>query len=119
MKTLAIILCLFFASTVFAFQPAEWMHQTVTLTADAAAVTGAGYIYGIVIVTDGSNAPTFAVYDNTSATGTKIVPDLVLEATPRVQTLSLDPAVAFSNGVYVDLTISAGTVAYMVYYREK
>ena len=113
------MLLLLVASGAMAFQPPEWMHQTATLTADSAAVSGEGYIYGIVVVTDGTNAPTFAVYDNTAASGTKIVPDLVLAATPRVQTLSLDPAVAFSNGVYVDLTLGGGTVAYMVYYRLK
>lgn len=119
MKKIIVLLIALLAVPAVAFQPEEWMHQTATLTADAAAVTGAGYIYGIVIVTDGTNAPTFAVYDNTAGSGTKIVPDLVLTATPRVQTLSLDPSVAFSNGVYVDITLSAGTVAYMVYYRLK
>jgi hypothetical protein len=119
MKKLIVAAILLFSFAAFAFQPEEWMEQTATLTADAAAVSGAGYIYGIVFVTDGTNAPTFVVYDNTAASGTKIVPDLPLSATPRVQTLSFDPAVAFNNGVYVDLTLGGGSVAYMVYYRSK
>lgn len=119
MKVLALILTMLVSVPCLAFQPDEWMHQTATLTADSAAVTGAGWLYGVVIVTDGTNAPTIAIYDNTSATGTKLVPDMVLAATPRVQTLSLDPALAFSTGAYVDITLGGGTIAYMVYYRSK
>lgn len=117
---MAMCLVLVVASGAVAFTPAEFMGQTATLTADAAAVTGAGFLYGVVIVTDGTNAPTIAMYDALSATGTKLVPDLVLTATPRVQTLSLDPALAFNLGVYVDVTVGGGgTIAYMVYYRKK
>lgn len=121
MKKIALVLMVvFWVGSALAFQPSEWMHQTATLTADAAAASGEGYLYGIVIVTDGTNAPTVAVYDNSSAEGTKLVPDLSLAATPRVQTLSLEPSVPFNTGVYVDVTVGGGgTIAYMVYYRLK
>ena len=45
-----------FALPAVAFEPQAFMNVTATLTGDAAAITGSGYLYGIVFVTDGSNA---------------------------------------------------------------
>jgi hypothetical protein len=119
-KMLIVMLALLFAVPAFAFEPPEYMNFTATLTDDAAAVTGAGYLYGIVFVTDGSNALAVDVYNSLSAAGTKLVPTLQLAASPRIQTLNFDPPIPYSLGVYVDVTVAGGgTIAYMVYYRKR
>ena len=122
MKKMIVMLALFVFAAVpaSAFEPKEYMGYTATLTADAAAVTGNGYLYGIVFVTDGTNALAADIYANTAGSGTKLVPTLQIAATPRIQTLNFDPPVNFNTGVYVDVTVAGGgTVAYMVYYRKR
>jgi hypothetical protein len=123
MKKIAISIVVFaiLAGVAFCFEPPAFMQQTATKTADAACATKAGYLFGVVVVTDGINGPSLDIYDNASgASGNKLVPTLVLAATPRVQTLSLDPPVAYSAGVYVDVTVGGGgSIAYMVYYRNR
>jgi hypothetical protein len=121
MKKIFVMLALLvFAVPAFAFEPPEYMNYTATLTDDASAVTGAGYLYGIVFVTDGTNALACDVYNSLSAAGTKLVPTLQIAATPRIQTLNFDPPVPYSLGVYVDVTVAGGgSVAYMVYYRKR
>ena len=120
MKKLLVLAMVLFAVPAVAFRPAEYMDYTATLTADAAAITGDGYLYGIVFVTDGTNALSADVYANTAASGTKLVPTLQLAATPRIQTLNFDPPIPYNTGVYVDVTVAGGgSVAYMVYYRKQ
>jgi|WetSurMetagenome_2_1015567.scaffolds.fasta_scaffold31242_4 hypothetical protein len=119
-KIFVLMVALLFAVPAFAFEPPEYMNFTATLDDDAAAVTGAGYLYGIVFVTDGSNALACDVYNALSATGTKLVPTLQMAASPRIQTLNFDPPIPYSLGVYVDVTVAGGgTIAYMVYYRKR
>ena len=120
MKKLLVLAMVLFAVPAVAFRPAEYMDYTATLTADAAAITGDGYLYGIVFVTDGTNALSADVYANTAASGTKLVPTLQMAATPRIQTLNFEPPIPYNTGVYVDVTVAGGgSVAYMVYYRKQ
>ena len=118
---IAIALILLWVVPSIAFEPPNgYMSYTATLTDDAAAVSNPGYLYGIVFVTDGSNALSVDIYDSGSATGTKLVPTLQLAASPRIQTLNFDPPVPYNTGVYVDVTVSGGgSIAYMVYYRKQ
>jgi len=97
----------------------DYMLQSTEKTADAAIDTGAGYFYGMILATDGTNAVTVDIYDNTSASGTVLVPTFVIttSATDRVRSLSFDPPVAYNNGVYVDITC-AGTMSFVGYYRS-
>lgn len=46
--------------------------QIAHLTADGVAVTGDGYLNSMVIITDGTNQCTVALYDNTAASGTLV-----------------------------------------------
>ena len=118
--TIFVLAVVLFAVPAWAFEPKEYMNYTATLTDDAAAITGAGYLYGIVFVTDGSNALACDIFDAASATGTKLVPTLEIAATPRIQTLNFDPPIPYGTGVYVDATVAgSGTIAYMVYYRKR
>jgi len=107
------------ATPAHAFMPPEWCQQSDEKTADAAIDTGGGFFYGIEVMTDGTNAVTIDVYDNTAASGTKLIPTWVVttSATDRRQTFNRFPSVPYSTGIYVDITTS-GTVKYMLYYRE-
>ena len=99
----------------------DYAKSSDVYTADhAAIVTGAGYFYGIIVMTDGTNAVTVKVYDNTAASGTKILPDWLVTtgSSDRCQRLEFNPPLGFSTGVSVDITTS-GTVSYMLFTREK
>jgi hypothetical protein len=123
-KRLTLIFALFavlVVGTVWAFDPPTGhMNYTTTQTADAAAaVTGAGYLYGISCKTDGSNAVTFQIYDSLTASGTRIVQDYICSTSSanRVCVFGWDPPLPFNTGVSVDITSSDTTPDYVVYYR--
>jgi len=117
-KRLVVLLAVL-AVCLFGFR-SEYMLMTAEKTADSAAVTGAGYFYGITVTTDGTNAVTMDVYDNTAASGTKLIQTVVFptSAMARGGAIGWDPPLPFNTGVYVDVTVGGGgTVKYMVYYR--
>jgi len=120
-KILAILSAfLILCGTLWAFEPQEFMDYTATQTADAAAVVGAGYLYGISCKTDGTNAVTFQIYDNaTEASGTRIVQDYICATSSanRVCVFGWDPPIPFTNGVFVDITSTDTDPDYVVYYR--
>ena len=117
---LMVALAVMLSTTVaYSFTP-DYVLPTATKTASAACVTVPGYLYGIMIITDGTNAVTVDIYDNASAaSGTKLIPSWIIttSATNRMQTLTLPNPVAADNGIYVN-TSTSGTVAYMIYYRK-
>lgn len=86
-------------------------------TADALILTGSGIFSQIVVTPDGTNDVTVAIYDNTSAAGNKILPSMTFAGNGGVQA---SPPIwcCVENGIYVDVTLSAGTVAYAVMYRQ-
>jgi hypothetical protein len=80
--------------------------------------TGSGLLWGVIISKDGSSPiTTFDIYDNTTATGTKMIPTMYFptSGTDRASSIGFGLAIPFSTGLYVDLTC-AGTVSYVVYY---
>jgi hypothetical protein len=107
------------AGPALAFKPNfDWTYPSGIHIGDVAAVTGAGYMFGVIVVTDGTNTCQLAIYDNTSAAGTKLAPDIHLPATPRTVYVSFNSPVAFSIGIYGDIT-SAGTCNFTFYYRKQ
>lgn len=89
---------------------------TTPATESAAAVTGVCAFLGIIVVTDETNDLTINIYDNTEASGTKLVPtDMIVKAASATWALSIDPGIPCSTGIYVDVTCS-GTYAYQVQY---
>ncbi len=92
-------------------------------TTDAAITTGNGYLKGIIVHTDGTNGLTMSVYDNSSAaSGTKLFSTwtILTSATNRTSYISFDgQECPYTNGLYVDITISAGAVTYDVYFESK
>ncbi|MCP4488986.1 MAG: hypothetical protein GY820_16990 [Gammaproteobacteria bacterium] len=91
-------------------------------TADAAITTDPGKFRGILVATDGTNEVEVSIYDNASAaSGTELIPTTVITTsdTNRAQGIFLPFEVEYKNGIYVDVTLGAGTVGYVVYYQNK
>ncbi len=93
---------------------------TAPAAASAAAVTGRAAFYGIIVKTDGINNVTLNIYDNTAASGTKLIPtDTVISGTERTWTLSYTPAVGCTIGVYVSISVAGGgSAVYQVEYDQ-
>ena len=121
LRITAIILVVFtFTSAGFGFNPPmDYQSPSAVKTGDAAIKSSPGYFFGILVATDGTNDVTIQIYDNTSGSGTKLLPDSLVITTgssDRWEQISFNPPLPFSTGLYVDVTTS-GTVNYIVYYR--
>ena len=105
-------------TSAYAFNPEESLEVSSVLTGDGQAVTGAGYLYGILCANDGANNWTLDLYDNTSAAGTKLVPSLIVTtaATERSSSIWFNQPVNFSVGVWFQTTTSDPDGC-IVYYR--
>lgn len=95
---------------------ADDCRATAEKTASAAIVTGAGKLCGVMIATDGTNAVTLNIYDNTAASGTKLIPTRVIptSSTSRGWSVGFNPAIPFKTGLYISVS-TAGTVSYVPY----
>lgn len=82
----------------------------VEVTADAQVATGNGRI-ACVVLTPAAAVATLILYDNTSATGDKIV---TLQAAANGGSVVLSPpdSIVFDTGVYADIG-GAGALAYV------
>lgn len=88
-------------------------------TADAGITSGSGEFHGLFVVTDGTNACTVAVYDNTAASGTKLQPTVIAPAGASYgMGYSWNPPIPYGTGIYVDITTS-GTCSYAVQFRPR
>lgn len=115
---LAILIILFISTGAWAAGKA-WVKQGDSETASASVVTGAGLFHSIIFSTNGTNANTVNIYDNTAASGTKLIPTdtrITTSATDRIQTITFDPPVRFYTGIYVSVD---STIAYMVYFESE
>lgn len=119
MVMVALCIC---AGVAFAFMPPQsFMAPTAVKTADGAAVTAPGWLYGILATSDGTNDITVVLYDNASAaSGTVLAPTWMIATTSdnRSHYISFEPPLVLNNGLYVDVT-TAGAVSYVVYYRTR
>jgi len=79
------------------------------LNADALLFTGRNRINAISVFTDGTNAATVDLFDNTAASGTIRVKAKCLGANLMNHIIFENP-VLFENGIYVDLTGTGATV---------
>jgi hypothetical protein len=88
------------------------------LTASGIAITGQGRFHGIMLKCDGSNDVTINVYDNTAASGTKLIPtSSVFDGTVRLMAISFSPGVFYDTGIYIEITC-AGATEIMAFYNE-
>lgn len=85
------------------------------LTSDTAVKSGAGFLHTITISMNDAapTAGTIDVYDNTSASGTKLFTWTLTTAVFTPFTVTLDVSVA--NGIYVDFTTTADVAVFVSY----
>ena len=88
-----------------------------THTSDALVENGRGILGGIIIVTDGTNACTVSIYDNTAASGDKFFPTIIVPAS-YTSGFAIGVDTEYYNGIYVDITTS-GTCTYTVLRNKK
>jgi len=81
--------------------------------ADTLIYTGRGTLNGVVVNTDGTNAATLTLYDNTSASG-NVLAQMIVAGADRTNALLFNLAVRCNNGIYADVTGTGAT--YTVYY---
>ena len=81
-------------------------------------MTGECAFHGIVLKTDGSNNVTLNIYDNTAASGTKLIPtDFVVPGSDYYFGYSPPKAIKCSNGVYISVSVAGGgSCAFQVFY---
>jgi hypothetical protein len=111
---------LLFPIASWAFDPV-YMQNSAVKTADALIYTGAGYFYGVLCQTDGTNSVTFAIDDSTAGSGSKLHADVICTTSPtnRSCVFGFDPPIPFKTGLYVNITSSDATPDYTVFYRGR
>lgn len=82
---------------------------SVEVTADAQVATGPGRVLGVVL-TPAAAVASLILYDNTAASGTKL---LTLQAAANGASVPVDIPFVFSAGVYADIG-GAGATAYVI-----
>lgn len=117
MKILAVALLLI----IMAVATGAWAQSATSsgLVGDDTLITkGSGLLYGVLIVTDGSNNGAIVVYDNdTSAASGTILFKATVPGASYFGGGTWEIPVRFSKGVYVDMT---GTgMGYIIYYRKE
>ena len=78
------------------------------LNADTLIATGRNRVNAITVLTDGTNAGTVELYDNTAASGTKCVVGKCLGAN-LINHLIFENPVVFEDGIYADVTGTGAT----------
>lgn len=90
-------------------------------TASAAIKAGAGFLHGIMIANDGTNAITLNIYDNDdAASGTKLIPETIItaSATDRFKQITFNNPVIAIDGIYVSVSVAGGgSCAYVAYFK--
>lgn len=73
------------------------------LNADTLIFTGKNRVNAVTVITDGTNAATVELYDNTTASGTKKIVGKCVGAS-LVQHYIFENPVVFDTGIYADVT---------------
>jgi hypothetical protein len=89
-----------------------------TQTADAAICTGRCYLGAIIVMPDGTNDVTVSIYDNTTNSGTEMLPTMTFAGDGGAQAFAAPYKILGSTGIYVDIT-TEGTVEYTILYNER
>jgi hypothetical protein len=113
MKRVVAIIAIFLmlAGTAFA-------GKSIGNTGSGLITTGQGFFKGLIVNTDGTNAVTITIYDNTAASGNKVVSSFIIttSTTDLIRTLSFgDRDCPYFTGMYFSISTS-GTVTYDVFF---
>ena len=106
-----VVFCILFLASVAWAEPN--FVQYSTKTSSALVTTGNGLYHGIKVRTDGTNAQTITVCDDTSVTcATQIEPESVwpTSATVRKEATGSNPPRKYFKGLYIIIT-GSGTVS--------
>jgi hypothetical protein len=97
----------------------DWVYSSGEKTAAALITTGPGELAGILVATDATNPVTLDIYDNTAASGKKLVPTTVIvtSATDRMRQIDFKTPVKFNIGLYVSPVVGGGGFKVVVYYK--
>jgi len=76
---------------------------------------GAGFLGGVIIATDKTNDAAVTLYDNTSASGTKLTPTIDVPGSDHYGGMMFSGPIEFSNGCYI--SVSGTGASCVVYYR--
>jgi hypothetical protein len=82
-------------------------------TADGILATGRALLGAVLVITDGTNAATVILYDNTAASGKKVF-EAVVAGANNTGFFSFDHKVLCEDGLYLDIT---GTGASCIIYH--
>ncbi len=88
-------------------------HSSGVQNADALIATGRNRVNAVTVITDGTNAATVELYDNTAASGTKRVVGKCVGAN-LVNHIIFENPVLFESGIYADVTGTGAT--YIVFF---
>lgn len=82
-------------------------------TTDQQIYTGRGTLNAVTILTDGTNAATLTIYDNTSAAGTVLF-KMIVPGASQSNHAEYNLAIRCTTGLYAD--VSGTGASYIVYY---
>jgi hypothetical protein len=128
-KILVVLLFVLLIPLIVWAQPAAWVRTSPMITVPSGVVSGSGYLYGVVCLTDGRGVIYADVYDNFPGQGgNKLMPTMI--TTPsygmygQFPPLFGMPPVRFIKGISIQIS-SSGFVAQtssqtgcMVYYNQ-
>jgi len=91
----------------------------VRITETGVVMNAPGYLHGILVGTDGTNAVTLTLHDNaTAGSGTKLTPAFVILGTVGAQMFNL-PAVWCKAGIYATVSVAGGGTTEIIFYCKK
>jgi len=97
-------------------KPVNVQYITEPQSSSGVAVSGKCAFGGIIVKTDGINDVTVNVYDNTTNSGKKLIPEnTVIRGDSYIDGIGYDPPVYTENGVYVEVD-TAGECSWQVLY---
>lgn len=93
---------------------------TQPATASGQALLGECAFAGLIVRPDGANDVTLNVYDNTEASGNRLLPsDVIIKGAGGLWAIGFDPAIDVEVGIYVEIAVAgSGTVEYQVLYDK-
>lgn len=90
-------------------------RSTGIKTSSEGIVSGGGVLTGVLVMTDGTNAATITIYDNTTSSGTVLFKATVTGAS-YFGGATWEIPVRFSSGVYA--VLSGTGASYILYYSQ-
>lgn len=85
-------------------------------SADAAIMAQSGFLCGLQVIADGTNAATVILYDNASAASGTVLAKIVVDAGATYEDYTPLEGIECANGIYAD--VSGTGAEYIVHYAK-